>query len=92
MRTIVGIMPVNATMGIEEIAQQIVWVKRTHVLRFQHAGTLEFRQTFQFIARKAAKKVNHILSVARGSGAKKCTNQGRARGDNGQIKLRLNVR
>ena len=90
--TIVGIVPAVANIRVEEITEQIVWVKGTRVLRFQHACTFEFSEAFEFVARQAAKKVNYVLSLYRGSGAKKCTNQGRARGDNGQIKLQLNVR
>ena len=89
---IVGILAPVVNGGIEEITEQIVGVKGTRVLRFQHACTFEFSEAFEFVARQAAKKVNDVLSLYRGSGAKKCTNQGRARGDNGQIKLQLNVR
>ena len=92
VRSIVGIVPAVANARIKEITEQIVWVKRTRVQRFQHACTLKFSKAFQFIAGQSAKKVNDVLSLYRGSSAKKCTNQGRARGDNGQIKLQLNVR
>jgi hypothetical protein len=41
MGAIVGILPAVARHRIKKIAKQIVWVKRTHVLRFQHACSLK---------------------------------------------------
>jgi hypothetical protein len=51
MSAIISVTPAFAGVRIEEITEQIVWVKRTQVLRFQHARALKFREAFQLISR-----------------------------------------
>jgi hypothetical protein len=70
----------------------MIRVERTSVLRFQHACTLKFGEALQLIAGKTTEKIYYYVTVCGGSGAKKSTYEGRARGDNGQIKLQQDVR
>ena len=84
VRAIVGITQPIVERRIEEFSKQTIWVERTHVLRFQHARTLKFREAFQLITGQAAQEINYIMTISRGGSAKKSTYQGRARGDNGQ--------
>jgi hypothetical protein len=43
---IIGILPMITRRCVKEISQQIIRVKRTQVLRFQHASALEFGEAF----------------------------------------------
>jgi hypothetical protein len=63
MGAIIGILPTILGRQLKKISQQIVRVKRTQVLRFQHASSLEFGKAFQFITGKSAKKVHYIVSL-----------------------------
>jgi hypothetical protein len=92
VRTVVGITPTLANFRIEEVAQQVIRVERIRVLRFQHACSLKFGEALQLIARESTKKIHYDVSVCGGSGAEKSTYEGRARGDNGQVKLQQDVR
>jgi hypothetical protein len=51
MSPIVGIGPAFADYRVEELAQHMIRVERTQILRFKHARTLKFCQAFELVSR-----------------------------------------
>ena len=58
MRTIAGAAPAHTIIRIEKLRHQPIWVV-INFISFENAGTLEFGETFQFVAGKAAEKIQN---------------------------------
>ena len=80
----IRIAPALRRRRIEEISHQPVRVTMLCELLFEHASSLEFGQTLQFIAGQPPKKIDYEMSVCRACVPKQSTEKRRARGYSGQ--------
>jgi hypothetical protein len=84
MGAVVLAEPAIGGRRLEEFRHETVRI----TLAFQNACALEFRDAFQLIARESPQKFKNKVSMRRNCTSKKSTDQRRARGDDGQVKLR----